>query len=114
MAMQNGKIQSSAYKGNTFIATHLVIVGGPAINFPSKLSQYKRLVEQLSAHIDMTVDPAPSKLNSPLIINTCQPTIRPQMYGSKVNTGGLMIPQKVTPLVHGIIWVIRQQVCRHS
>lgn len=96
------------------VITHLVIVGSSAFDLPSKLSQHKGLFKQLSAHIYMTIDPAASKLNSPLIIDVGQPAIWPQMYGSKVNAGGLVIPKEVTPLVHGVIWVVRQQVCKHS
>ena len=111
--MQNGESESP-YRGRLSTVMHLVVVGSPAIDLPPKLSQHKRLLKQLSAHVYMTIDPAPSKLNSPLIISICQPAIRPQMYGGKVDTRGLMIPQKVTPLVHGIIWVVWQQVCKHS
>lgn len=88
------------------LGAHLVIVGSPAFHLPAKLSQHKGLFEQLSAHIYMTVDPAASKLDSPLIINICQPAIWPQMNGSKVDAGGLMIPEEIAPLVHGIIWIV--------
>lgn len=97
-----------------YATMHLVKVRSSAIIFPPKLGQHQGLLEQLSADVYMTVDPAPRKLPPPVVISVLQPAIRPQVYGGKVDAGGLVVPQKVTALVHGIVWVIWQQVCKHK
>lgn len=91
---------------------HLVKVCRSAINLPPKLSEHQRLSEQLVADVYMAIDPASRKVNSPLIISVFQPAIWPQVYGGKVDAWGLMVPQEVAALVHGVIWVVGQQVCR--